>query len=111
MTPNKEALQNYDLGRRLLAGRQIHAAAEAFENSLRLQPDLIASAVGLGLCRIEMRDGHGMFEAFKLALELIGRDTPQAQVWLTLSKLYFELGYTADAVEAQRRILSTGRAA
>ena len=111
MVANNEALAQYEQGRRLLASRRFQEAAEAFRKSLLQQPKFVASAVGLGLCCLEMRDGHGMFESFKLALDLIGKDTPEAQVWLTLSKFYIELGYPAEAAEAHRRILNGNKAA
>lgn len=108
---SEQAVTHYERGRYLLKAGRFGEAASAFAESLRAQPDFLASAVGLGLCRYGQRDGRGMFEAFARALALMGDDTSDAEKWLALGKLYFELGYTADAAEAHRRALGLARSA
>lgn len=102
---SEKAVTHYERGRYLLKARRFEEAASAFLESLRAQPDFLASAIGLGLCRYEQRDGRGMFEAFSRALALMGADTADPEKWLALSKLYFELGYPVDSDEARSRAL------
>ena len=106
---SEKAVTHYERGRYLLKSRRFEEAASAFVESLRAQPDFLASAVGLGLCRYEQRDGRGMFEAFARALALMGADTADPEKWLALSKLYFELGYPEDSAEAHYRALGLHR--
>lgn len=108
---SEKAVTHYERGRYLLKAGRFGEAASAFAESLREQPDFLASAVGLGLCRHGQRDGRGMFEAFARALALMGDDTSDAEKWLALVKLYFELGHPADAAEAHRRAVRLARGA
>lgn len=108
---SEKAVTHYERGRYLLKTRRFKEAASAFLESLGAQPDFLASAVGLGLCRYEQRDGRGMFAAFARTLALMGADTADPEKWLTLSKLYFELGYPEDSAEARYRALGLPRCA